>query len=218
MKYPIVITYRHTQDNGMELRHSLRSLKNITNFNGQVFIAGDIEPWLTNVYHIPVKHHRNGYIDQEYAMLEALHDERLEDDFIYSMDDLYITSRTRVVPWHQNVFNANIGHKGYHRNQKILTFVWLQRRGYTTLDYEVHAPMLINKHKRMEVNKIIMSSDNHMIMKPRSLYGNIFNIGGEYFADKKTRSKELPEGKIISTLKYTPELNDLFSEPSIYEK
>ena len=51
----------------------------------------------------------------------------------------------------------------------------------------------------------------------RSLYGNIYNSGGEDFEDMKTKTHQLKRGKIISTQFYTKELDKIFPEKSQYE-
>lgn len=216
-KYPVLYTYKKTRDGGQELRHSIRSLKNLKGWDKrQIFVVGDTEPWFKDIIHIKKRKSGTTYLDQEYAMYEALLDERLEDDFIYMMDDIYFTEEVEIeyLYWGELKKRGN----GYHHNQKEATGKWLQEHGYTTLDYETHTPFLINKRKRMEIYKILQPTFSTMILKPRTLYGNIFNVGGEFYEDQKTKTERLPKAPIISTHFYTPELETLFPKPSIFEQ
>ena len=89
LKYPVFIVYKKSGDGGKELRYTLRSLSNLTNFSGRVWLAGDTEPWLENITHIPVrKRSHNPYIDAEYKIIEALTTEGFPDDFIFINDDV----------------------------------------------------------------------------------------------------------------------------------
>lgn len=216
-KYPIVITYKRTQDNGQELRYTLRSLKNIKNWNGDVWIVGDKPDWIQNVNHITGRRSHHPYIDQEYAMLAVLAEPSIPDDFIYSMDDVYVVKPLKIVDMHQGDYLTSADKRGYHHNQKKVTCDWLNAHGYTTLDYELHTPMLLNKQKRMEIHNILKPTMNGVMMKPRTLYGNIFSIGGDFYIDAKTKTHELPDQPIISTQFYTDQLDKLFPEPSIFE-
>lgn len=214
-KYPILITYRKTYDQGKELRYTLRSLQNLLNWDGQVFIVGDKENWFQNIVHIPSRHSRNSYINQEYAMMAALADPRLPDDFLYSMDDVYICEPVEVTYMHQGEITPY--RKSYHEKQKLVTKEWLEAQGCTTLDYELHTPMLHNRQKRIEVNKMIAPTLNRIMLKPRTVYGNYFGVGGQFYLDQKTRIRKLPSDKIISTQFFVAELIELFPNPCNFE-
>lgn len=216
MKYPIVYTYKKTHDGGLELKHSIRSLKNLKSWDKKnIFVVGDSEPWFKDIIHISKKRLGTTYVDQEYAMYQVLTDERVPEDFIYFMDDIYITKTTELQYLHWGEIKKR--NNGYHDKQKQATKLWLQEHGYSTLDYELHVPMLLNKHKRMEIYKILEPTFKTMILKPRTLYGNIFNVGGFFYEDRKTKTYELPKAPIISTHYYTSELAKLFSEPGNFE-
>lgn len=213
MKYPILVVYKHTTDNGAELKHALRTFKNISNWNGQLFVAGDAEDWFTGIIHIPIEHLANSYLDQEVAIMAAIADERLSDDFILTNDDIYITKLLDITYLHQGELpDSGVG---YHKRQKAATRAYLKQQGMTTIDYELHTPMIFNKDKYKAIHDIVV---NEMPLKPRSLYGNIYQVGGEFYEDKKTRTSQLPSGSIISTLRYTQELENKWPEPSRFEK
>lgn len=217
MKYPAVYIYKKTADNGQELRYSIRSLKNLKNWNGEVFVVGDKEDWFKGIVAIPApKYYYSPYQDAENKMLIALDDDRIDDDFILMNDDIYITKKTSVRPLHGGeIEDSNFG---YHNRAKTATKKFLQDQGIKRpLNYSIHVPMLINKQKRLEVHKMIRGSFNGTALLARIVYGNIFNIGGEYYEDKKTKTQELKKGEFISTQFFTSELEKKFPKQSPLE-
>lgn len=216
MKYPVLYIYRQTKDRGSELRHSIRSLTNLKGWDGTIYLVGDREKWMNNMHLIPHPGHvSNSYVDQELAMIAALNDPKMPDQFIYMMDDVYIREPTRLQYLHQGMLN---GFKhGYHYYQKHQTCKWLQEHGYSYLDYELHVPMLFDKAQRREVSDIVMSTGRPAELKPRSLYGNMFKVGGKTYVDMKTRTLNLPKGRIVSTHFFIRELEQVFPHPSYFE-
>src|SRR5690554_3413219 len=98
----VVYVYKQS-GNGDELKHSLRSLRNLADFNGKVFIVGDSHTWFSNdITHIPCPSKtRNFYLDAEEKWLKAISDERISDNFIAMNDDMYITESTSLPVMHQ---------------------------------------------------------------------------------------------------------------------
>lgn len=218
MKLPVLIPYRATSDNGMELRYALRSLKNIKNWDGRVFIVGDREVWFKNIIYIPVK--RRMYtpnLDVEFKLMAALADDRLPDDFILSNDDIYVTEPTTVTSLHKGKLLGSS--QNFYQRAKKHTAEWLREQGIEEpLDYALHVPMIMNRQKRLEVHDLIQPSLNGTPLQARSVYGNMFKVGGKYYEDKKTKSRELPTGTYISTQYFTDELHPLFPEPAPFER
>lgn len=216
-KYPVLYLYRKTEDNGQELRYSLRSLKNLKNFDGRVFVVGDQEDWFQHITVIdPMRSHHSPYQDVEHKIMAAISDPKVPNDFILMNDDIYITVETTVRPLHGGeITDDGIG---YHGRAKAATKRWLQDRGIAKpLDYSIHVPMIANKQKRLEVHKLIRDSLNCTVLLARNVYGNIHGIGGEYYEDKKTKTKQLKGGEFISTQFFTDELKELFPDRSQYE-
>ena len=217
VKYPALIVYKKSGDGGKELRYTLRSLSNLTNWNGKVYLAGEKEDWLQNVTYIPCRRtSHNPYLDAEYKILAALTTEGFPDGFIFINDDTMVCERMELKPLHGGQLERK--GPGYHHSQKEKTKEWLEENGYTTLDYDIHTPMLMNKAKRLEVHNIVKPTMDGVSLKPRSIYGNIFNIGGEEYTDAKTKTFVLPKAPIISTQFYTDELKTLFPKPSKFER
>lgn len=212
-KYPVVIPYIKTPDHGQELRYTLRSLRNIQNFNGEVYIVGDQEKWFKNLHVIAHKRiYGKPYFEQASKMVTGA--QYITDPhFIAMMDDVYITTPIEAKIYHGDTLPM-VSHTP-HQAAKVKTGEFLYSFDHTLIDYELHVPMLVNSNHLITSLKYITRSSP---LQWRSIYGNINNIGGEYYKDKKTRTNELPEGKIISTNFFTHELDKLFPNASIYEK
>lgn len=220
-KYPVVYIYRKSDKRGDELRHSLRSLKNLKEFNGQVFIVGDSHDWFSDeITHIPLKvSSYSPYKDAESKWITACRDERIADDFIMMNDDYYITTPTKLPVMHRGEIQEPLN-RSMHTYALYKTKLYLQEEHGidTPLNYAIHAPMLINKAKRLHVSTLIRDSLNvgHPLLA-RTVYGNLYNLGGELTTDLKTYTGVLKEGTFISTSFYTEELATLFPDKSIYE-
>lgn len=209
-KHPIILPYIHTPDSGKELRYALRSWKNIKNWNGEVYTIGDSEPWFKNINHIH-KRRRFGqpYLDQSLKMMVGC---TLAPSFIAMQDDIYITEPITTGAYERGELPHT--YSDTHQRTKVNTRKMLEDMGLPTVDYETHAPMLVESHKLAESLALIESNPN---IQWRSLYGNMWSVKAESFEDKKTKSNELPQGAIISTAHYTDELAKLFKRKSKYE-
>ena len=101
MKYPAVILYLKTKDNGEELRWTLRGLKYLTNWNGEVFVIGDKESWFKNITVLETKRKfGKKHVDQRNRLRMAIRDSRIADDFLYFNDDFLVQREVKAVNWH----------------------------------------------------------------------------------------------------------------------
>lgn len=85
-KYPVLIPFKQTSDNGLELRYTLRALKNIKQWNGEVILCGDKPDWVQNVTHVKARPSHNRYIDAELKIRAGL--EVAPETFIFMNDDI----------------------------------------------------------------------------------------------------------------------------------
>lgn len=94
----IVIPYIMGPNNGIELRYALRSIeKNFDHDNYHVLIIGEKPDWVTNVDHIyfqrlPEQDFR-AFEDQILKLYTALTECDVSNDFIWTYDDVYFTSK-----------------------------------------------------------------------------------------------------------------------------
>lgn len=212
MKYPAVYIYKKTSDRGRELQFSLRSLANITNWNGQVFIIGHRETWLTGVTVIDAEKDAEPHIDRNNKLRAIVASKEIPDDFIFMNDDFYCTEPTELTAMYNGSLDTDA--LGNWATSKRETAKFLQDNGIESpLNYDIHTPILFNKQKLAEVLKLI----GNTTLLPRSVYGNLFEIGGKPYIDRKTRTMYLPKAPFISTHLYTKELDKLFTTPSQFE-
>lgn len=216
MSYPVVIPYIRTRDNGQELRYSLRSLANLTNCNGQVYIIGDSERWFSSsITHIPHKRvYGRPYFDQVVKMLSVI--DTLPEKFIASQDDIFICQSFEAGFYHQGELLANNG--SYHARTKTFTRTVLLGRGIANpLDFELHYPFLVDTAKMREILLFIYQHPKSHLLQWRSLYGNLHQPPSHQAVDQKTKTAKLPDGAVISTNFYTRELDNLFPDKSEFE-
>jgi len=170
-----------------ELRYSIRSV--IENGPaGNIWIVGGKPDWYTGNF-IFVEKNRNKYTHVRNSLNAVINSELIKDDFILMNDDFFIIKPLEAIP----VFNGGTLREKISRHNRgsgsygaMLHQVFSHLRKITPtldpLDYELHVPMEMNKQRLAKV-----------IKKPylwRSLYGNMFQIGGEPMRDVKVYHKD----------------------------
>lgn len=166
-----------------ELRYSIRSaIKNLSHDN--IWVIGGKPDWYKGNY-IEVKDVGNKFTNISNCLKVATESELISDNFIFMNDDFYILDKINNLP---------VLHGGSLRNkvaeyQELVpgslysrvmskTEMYLKKYGIdNALDYDIHVPMEMNKDKL----KVALKSK----CQPRSVYGNIFNIGGKEISDVK---------------------------------
>lgn len=213
MKLAAVYIYKRTSDRGQELKYSLRSLENVTNWNGEVYICGDKEQWFSKkIIHID-KFTRSAvkYQDVMNKLKAITQDKRVPDDFLFFNDDFFVMRPTEVVPLYDGRLEHFSGASVW-RKSKSKTRDYLIEHGIKNpYNYEVHAPIPINKQNLLEI------LDFETGLSFRSIYGNTYKIGGKQYKDRKTLTRKLLRGEILSTRLYTNELHHRFPQPSEFE-
>lgn len=221
----------HWQDN--ELRYSLRSIEENLN-HGKVFVVGECPDWLQNVTHIEAI---DGF---PHKIKNAIHkirtaclDHRISEDFILMNDDFFFLNRTEAIKnFHLGNINKAIAEHqtkdGYYYRALIDTRNLLNVAGAVeVLNYEVHYPMVFNRKKFLELTDSVSWHDAGYLF--RSLYGNIYEIGGQKRSDVKIYHLsdfiKFKSGDLISTndrVVLTPQFQlwimGRFKNPSKYEK
>lgn len=226
---PLDVVYVvRAEEQNEDLRYSLRALA--TNLpHAKVYIAGYCPTWLKGV--IPVPRNQEGQSNQENSnlnLLEACKHPDLADDFIFMNDDFYVMEPTLEVPaMHQGDLDDIITR--YKSNNRmgqayslIATRTELRRiiPSSTLYSYELHMPMVMNKQKVLtmfeEWRRPVMS------LRPRTMYGNLYQIEGAETQDVKTTSRQ--EGPYISTVYGETDddahqlIRERYNTPSQYER
>lgn len=218
-KYPAVYIYKKTSDKGRELKYSIRSLANVKNWNGQVFVSGDREDWFSpevKVIDTFTKSH-DKQLDAQSKLRAITESKAIEDDFIFFNDDFFVVEPTEIKPLYDGKLEGAAG-KNTWQQSKFDTRIYLQENGIESpLNYAIHVPIVLNKQKLADVLDIIEANRDKRLMM-RSLYGNLYKIGGTQYEDRKTQSQRLKSGPLLSTTLFAPELEKLFPTKSIFEK
>jgi hypothetical protein len=170
-----------------ELRYSIRSVvKNMP--QGNIWLIGNKPDWYIGNF-IPVDDIGGKFTNITNAISIAANSDQISDDFVLMHDDFFAIKPVKNIPiMHNGLLLDKI--KEYQeldpgsRYAAILSkaYAYLRRRGIRNpLDYDIHVPMIMNKNNL----KNVVNKTN----APMSVYGNIFNIGGEQVTDVKIYTK-----------------------------
>jgi len=188
----IVYILREWADNCLELRYSLRSLKNIE--HDKVYIIWYKPEWVENVIHISAED------PYKIKSLNALHKiniacnyKNISDDFILMNDDFYITKETEIKYYNQwSIMDHYLEkrdrlQRGSYINNLYKTFQLFPR----WKDFSLHTPIVYNKVKFLALQTKYDMTQWYLL---RNLYCNHYWIVWEYLKDFKIRNlEEIPE-------------------------
>ena len=171
-----------------ELRYSIRSAVNNLPHD-KIWVVGGKPDWYTGNY-IEVNQGRAKYTNARNSLKAICDSEEISESFILMNDDFYIINKVESVPYmyagtlddkikqREDIFNGNT-YTTLLRN----TLGYLSRKKINVaLDYELHVPMVMEKRK---LNKVLKLSGLW-----RSVYGNVFNVGGVKIRDVKVYDKK----------------------------
>ena len=166
-----------------ELRYSLRSVvKNMPHDN--IWLIGNKPKWYDGRF-LSVPDKSNKYENIRNAIEYVSINNDISNDFVLMNDDFFVMNPLLEVPvLHGGLLidkiNEYIKLTDMNRYVKMLmnTHRFLVHYGIKDpIDYDIHVPMPMN---RTNLTKII-----HKKHFPRSMYGNIFNLGGVETKDVK---------------------------------
>lgn len=166
-----------------ELRYSIRSLyKNIKNPN--IWIVGGKPDWYIGNY-IKVNQNKTKHVNVRNSLNKIVHSKNIEDNFILMNDDFFIMKPMSDIPYlHGGLLINKV--KKFKINAKTSSYTKMLSDTYDTLikkqiqdplDYAVHVPMKINKEN---LSKVIYPA-----LSIRTMYGNLYNVGGTQIEDVK---------------------------------
>jgi hypothetical protein len=170
-----------------ELRYSIRSaVKNLP--HDKIWVVGGKPDWYTG-NHIQVNQTRSKYANARNNLKAVCSEEGISDSFILMNDDFYIINKVRSVPYmYSGTLDDKIENREGTFNGNSYTTLLRETLGYLSrkkksliLDYELHVPMVMEKKK---LEKILKLSGLW-----RSIYGNIFDVGGIKIRDVKVYTK-----------------------------
>ena len=168
-----------------ELRYSIRSV--INSFpEAKVWVVGGKPNWYVGNYidvgQIGLKY--NNAINNLNALCNS---QEISDDFVLMNDDFFILKQIDTIKYFHggslsnkiNRFKQLSRGSAYIKKLMVTEQTLKDYNVASPLDYELHVPMVMNKNKL----KTIIDKDQNCLW--RSLYGNLFNVGGIETTDVK---------------------------------
>jgi hypothetical protein len=191
-----------------ELRYSIRSVaKNMPHEN--IVVVGGKPDWYTGTF-IPVDSgsSTNKYENTKNNIRQIVDSPDISDDFVLMNDDFYVLKPIDQVPYYHNGLLADkiaefVRFTTWSTYTNVLsrTMSVLNNLGIRDpLDYTLHIPMMFNKQKLADILP-------HPIASIRTLYGNIYKVGGRKMSDVKVHPKNH---------QYAPKSFDYMNEDSIF--
>ena len=170
-----------------ELRYSIRSaVKNLP--HDKIWVVGGKPDWYSGNY-IKVDQGKAKYTNAKNSLKAICNSKEISESFILMNDDFYIINKVDSVPYmyagnlsdkikqREDIFNGNT-----YTTLLKQTLACLSRKNIKiALDYELHVPMVMEKRK---LQKTLMFSGLW-----RSVYGNVFSVGGIKIRDVKVYDK-----------------------------
>lgn len=185
-----IVYFVREGDDNEELRYSLRSLKNLP--HRKVHIVGYKPSWVTNVNHIDIAQDKGGKnLNTTHNMEMAAYELSVSDDFILMNDDFFIMKQLSELP-HYNRGTIKELEKYYSQFDSAYYQGMVDTREYmeelglgdNLLSYELHIPMIFNKNNVIDMfSQYYGDAPPVSVLHKRSLYGNMYNYGGETIKD-----------------------------------
>jgi hypothetical protein len=216
-----------------ELRYSIRSVVKNTN-NPKIWLVGGKPSWYIGNY-IKSDQSKDKYENVVNSLNTIVNSDAIPEDFILMNDDFYIIKPIeKINTYHGGNFERKVeiftenAKSSYYTSMLINTNNTLKDLGINNpLDYAIHVPIEFNKQKLSTVIKPKLSI--------RTIYGNLFNIGGTKIDDVKfhrTATRRWAKSPDLNTIDfeylstsdesflevYENILKDMFKEPSPFEK
>lgn len=187
-KKPVDLVYvlgKESRWNNNEIRFSLRSVcKYLTNV-GHIFIVGEFPDFIQNCIHIPCPDIFDPAVNADgnmtHKLLTVCNRPELSDVFLFMNDDFIINQRMAAnkIAW---MHKGDMAHQPpaywtsqFYRFRLKRTFDELQARNMPTLQYDYHAPMLMDKNSFISTMKEFDYSKD-IGYTFRSIYGNSLRL------------------------------------------
>lgn len=213
-----------------ELRYSLRSLRNVE--HGEVWIVGRKPDWVVNVDFLPLATPGNSKFEITRKNMRVFCERSdTPETFVLFNDDFFALRSATIPNWHLGQIGGALRHprrqrrSGAWRDGLVATKDLLESWDCPTMNYEVHAPMVVEKDKMAEV--AAKAGNQIRALQLRSLYGNYWRVGGRLAKDPKAAGKGVtwkPNQRWVSTSDKSfahgdvgKRLRALFPEPSEFE-
>jgi|LakMenEpi03Aug12_release.lakeMendotaPanAssembly.Ray.scaffolds.fasta_scaffold129496_4 hypothetical protein len=166
-----------------ELRYSIRSLyKNIN--NPDIWIIGGKPIWYSGNY-IEVNQNRTKHVNVRNNLNKLITSNNIPNDFILMNDDFFIMKPMSDIPYMHGgnlfdkvkKFKTHAPTSSYTKMLSDTYNVLIKKQIENPLDYAIHVPIKMNKEK---LSTVIYPS-----LSIRTMYGNLYDVGGEEIKDVK---------------------------------
>lgn len=180
----IVIPYMEVPHG--ELEYCLKGIENVPHSKVHVIKTAPDKSYLSYA----VVH------DQEKKILYAVQELVETDDFYLFNDDFFVMKKVKNIPvYHRGLLIDHIKQrKQYDSYTQSLkeTYEYLKRLGIENpLSYELHIPLKMNTQKRLDLHfKCIDEFRKGKKLQMRTVYGNVYNIGGTLKKDVKIQDMD----------------------------
>lgn len=225
------VLYRVADRAGEELRYSLRSLVNVP--HDRVWVAGHVPEWVVGVTQIDSPVLETKWSTILAALTVACDVDELSKDVLLIDDDVFImVPITHVPPYHRGLLQDHPRRSEYGEMYDVTERLLrsLGSRG-GLLSYELHTPFPFDKLKMRSVLAAATETvvEHGVVGKsfhPRTLYGNVYRIGGTRLHDPKVALTDaIPRGPFVSTTDATfarkpvgRYVRNRFPDPGPYER
>ena len=216
-----------------ELRYSIRSV--LLSFpEAKVWVVGGKPKWYSG-NHVFLEQDNNKYVNAVNNLKAVCNTPDISDNFILMNDDFFIIKKIETV---EQFYNGLLSEKidkfikitgsSMYIQKLITTNNKLNKLGFTKpLDYELHVPMPMHKAGLL----YILNEYPECLW--RSMYGNLFNVGGNQMEDVKVyknkrhaaRSAQITKNSIYLstedtglTIMVDNIFKELLTNPSPYEQ
>ncbi|MFG2404280.1 hypothetical protein ACGFR8_08050 [Streptomyces brevispora] len=205
MGVPDIVYVVKPGEHNPQLRFSLRSLANLP--HRRVWLAGHCPAWVSDVGVIPTVQQGTKYVNSTANLRAAAEHPDVAEDFLLLNDDFFIVQPVGVMPvLHRGpvdeaeVYYATRARGHYLRGLRETRQLLAELGHPVPLSYELHLPMPMTKSRVLEALDIGRHLD---VLHKRSLYGNLFELGGRQVTDPKilTRGPQFPRNvPFLSTM------------------
>jgi hypothetical protein len=175
--------------NNEELRYSIRSV--VKSFpDSNIWVVGGKPTWYDGNY-INVKQVLTKYRNAIQNLNAICNSNEISEEFILMNDDFYIVKNINTIETYHggllldkiNLYQKINSNSNYTR-KLAATYKKIKSLNIESpLDYELHVPMIMEKKK---LKQILQNNDQFLW---RSIYGNVFGVGGEQMEDVKVYTK-----------------------------
>ena len=221
MDLPDIVYLVRDGDLNEELRFSLRSLQNLP--HGDVWIAGYVPSWVTNVRRVNVRQTLGKWNNQTRNLAKALGCGGLSDPFVLFNDDFFVTQPVQTVePLHRGPFSSILDQYVDRRDEYARRIVATAKRlGDDAFCYDViHTPMTF-RHEPL--GAVLEECRSGLLF--RSVYGNRATVGGTQIGDVRVRQEHDTFGRpfcstsetLFAEHKVGKQIRNLFPIRSPYE-